>query len=116
MLYGRTRIDKKFIPAGEAEMGRVIPDTQGEALVIRVVGILLAHRGIEVVGISVGPRLDGFTASSTFESATLCHGYLLLPESCNEFEPSDSAQIPSSLFFLPRPFRPFLTFRLFRFY
>lgn len=59
-------------------MGRVIPDTQGESIVIWVVGILLTHGGINVVWISVRPRLDGLAACSTYESETLCHGFLFL--------------------------------------
>ena len=81
MLYGRTGIHQEFISACKAEMGRVIPGAHGESLLIWVVGILLTHGGINVVWISVRPRLDGLSASSTYESETLCHGFLISAES-----------------------------------
>ena len=80
MLCGRTGIHHEFISASEAEMGRVISGAQGESLVIWVVGILLTHGGINIVWISVRPRLDGLAACSTYESETLCHGILISAE------------------------------------
>jgi hypothetical protein len=56
------RIHHLFHAAGEAEMRLVVADTAGEVVVIRVIGILLLARLIDVIGIAVGP---GFNAPRT---------------------------------------------------
>jgi len=69
----RPRIHIELLAANEAEMRGVVPNTHCEAFVVRVVRILLAVRLIDIVRITVRPRLNSATAGVTHESNTLCH-------------------------------------------